>query len=170
MSAAVGFTVGFSPVAENRWPPPEPPQYDPWDSTEVDWWRNVLHEAWIARADFIAPVTRSENPVGDNPGQASPRQLRPLVDALQPCLDQLAGAAISAGEKVPLLAPFVDTGAHNQTWTHIHTDELREGMVDLALPDVWELFWTHDLEHFSISSQRTSCFELTGASWCCSGV
>ena len=151
MGAAVGFTFGFSPVPHHvagKWPPPEPPQFEPWDRTNDSWWHNMLHEAGIAQSDFIAPVTRSENPLGANPGDASPLELRPLVRLLQDCLDRQAGAAIEAGRKVPLLAPFVDTGAHNQTWTHIHTGVLEEGEVDLSHPDVWELFWTHDLEHF----------------------
>ena len=162
MSAAVGFTVGFSRVDPNRWPPPEPPQYGPWDSTELDWWRNVLHEAWIARADYIAPVTRSKNPLGDDPGWSSPLQLPPLVDALQLALDHTPASSIPPGGKVPLLAPFLDTGAHRWTWTHLTTGTFAEGTVDLADPEVWTLFWKHDLAHFFNTVPSHQLFRIDG--------
>ena len=162
MHTAIGFTIGFSPVPAN-WNPRERPQYGkPWDRTHIEWWHNMLHEAWIARADYIAPVIRSENPQGDNPGWSSPLRLTPLVNVVQDALDLKVGAAIHGGENIPLLAPFVDTGAHPWTWAHITTGRFELGVVDLGDPDVWRLFWRHDLAHFFATVPSHQLFRVNG--------
>ena len=163
MSAAVGLTLGFSTDLQG-FPRLEPPWFGngTWNSHDRAWWHNTLHEAGIAQADFIAPVTRSENPRGDNPGWSSPLRLTHLVDVVKAAVAGEPGAAIEAGKRVPLLAPFVDTGAHPWTWTHVKTGAFEQGEVNLGEADAWELFWKHDLAHFFNTVPKDLLFTIDG--------
>ncbi len=153
-----GFTMGFEVQGETGWA--QPPLFSPFDRRDPRWWDEMLDEASLAGADFIAPVTRGCNACkGGDAGNSCPRDLNKLVAALE--------KRPAAGR--PKVALFVDTGGafagHKNACKHgqmSHVPPIDLGDATGAGEGGQQAFWDMDMKIFYDVVPREHLFMVGG--------